>query len=110
MLLRAYLVSAVAVTVTAFCGSEAVAKKIPPPSLAGLAGVWLGGSDGGWEYFRLELRENGTGNLAVQYLPNDPAVAYSITSISLSGYTVTFSVKPIDADAEPIFLRGEANS
>jgi hypothetical protein len=110
MLLRAYLLSATAVTITAFCDSEAAVKKIPPPSLASLAGAWLGGSDGGLEYFRLELRENGTGHLAVQYLSENPAVAYSITSTSLCGYTVAFSVKPIDADAEPIYLRGEANS
>ena len=110
MLLRTYLLSAVIVTGAALCDSEAAAKKIPPPSLATLAGSWLGGSDGGLEYFRLELRENGAGNLVIQYLPGNPAVAYLITSTSLSGYTVTFSVKPIDADAEPIFLRGEANS
>jgi hypothetical protein len=110
MLLRAYLLSAVAITLTAFGGSEAAAKKIPPASLADLAGAWLGGSDGNVEYFRLELRDNGTGSLTVQYLAGEPAVAYSITSTSLSGYAVAFSVKPIDADAEPIFLRGHANS
>lgn len=108
MLLRAYLLSAVAIALTAFGCSEAAAKKIPPPSLADLAGAWLGGGDE--EYFRLELRDNGTGSLTVQYLPRKPAFAYSITSTRLSGYAVAFSVKPIDADAEPIFLRGEANS
>jgi hypothetical protein len=34
MILRAYLLSVIAVTITALCGGEAVAKKIPPPSLA----------------------------------------------------------------------------
>jgi hypothetical protein len=106
--IRAYLLSMIAVVVMASYGGEVAAKKIPPPTLSDLVGVWLGG--GGLEYFRLELRGDGTGSLAVQYLPREPAVAYAVTSTSLSGYKVAFSVVPIDTDAEPIFLRGEGTS
>jgi hypothetical protein len=108
MSIRTYLLSLIAVVVIASYGGEAAAKKIPPPTLSDLVGVWLGGGD--LEYFRLELREDGTGSLAVQYLPREPAVAYAVTSTKLSGYKVAFSVTPIDADAESIFLRGEGTS
>lgn len=108
MNIRTYILSMIAVVVTASHGGEAATKKIPPPTLSQLTGVWLGGGD--LEYFRLEIREGGTGTLVVQYLPREPAVAYAVTSTSLSGYEIAFSVSPIDTDAEPIFLRGKGTS
>ena len=84
------------------------AKPVRQPTMADLAQVWVGGRPTGAEFFRLELDAQGLGLLTVQYLPGRPAVAYRVLKTSLSKYKVEFVVDPIDDEAEPIFLRGEA--
>jgi len=84
------------------------AKPIRQPTMEDLAQVWIGGRPQGSEFFRLELDKEGVGLLTVQYIRGHPAVAYRVIKTSLSKYKVEFVVDPIDRDAEPVFLRGEA--
>ena len=85
------------------------AKPVRQPTMADLAQVWIGSEPKGiLEFFRLELDKEGVGLLTVQYLPQNPAVAYRVRKTSLSQYRVTFVLTPIDRGAEPIYLRGDA--
>jgi hypothetical protein len=81
-------------------------KRVPPISVEGLATAWVGGSPGGLEYCRLEMKSDGSGVLAVQYLPGKPAVGYRVVRTVLHGYSVHFQIEPAEAGAEPIFLGG----
>ena len=85
------------------------AKPIRQPTMADLAQVLIGSQPKGiLEFFRLELDKEGVGLLTVQYLPQNPAVAYRVLKTSLSKYRVVFVLAPIDKAAEPIYLRGDA--
>jgi hypothetical protein len=44
----------------------------------------------------------------VQYLPDEPAVAYEVTRTALEKYHVDFQLRPVDQLAEPIYMRGQA--
>jgi len=84
-------------------------SRVPIPTLDDLATVWVGSTvDAGLEYFRLELATDGTGVLIVQYLPKEKALGYKVTRTTLQRYKVTFETVPIDSDAEPVSIRGEA--
>ena len=86
-------------------------KPVPPPTMNDLAHVWIGTSIRGiLDFFRLEVSDKGVGTLTIQYLPDEPAVAYQVTKTTLTGFTVVFSVKPIDKEAEPLLLRGHASA
>jgi hypothetical protein len=88
---------------------SAVSKRVPPVKLEQLACVWVGGELGdSLQYYRLELRTDGTGLLTVQQLPDSPTWAYRVTQTSLKQYTISFALAPVDLEAEPIFLRGTA--
>jgi len=94
-----------------FAGTSADAHKvIPPPTMADLATTWLGGEQAGLEYVGLRLAADGTGSMAIQYLPQQPAEAYRITKTKLDKYKVVFEVTPAGASAEAIYLRGTAIS
>jgi len=89
--------------------SPALSDKRPrKPTMDDLATIWIRGASEGQEYFRLELDESGKGLLTVQYVPAKPAVAYTVTSTSLSDYRVEFSTEPMDTEAPRIHLSGEA--
>lgn len=53
--------------------------------------------------------QDGLGLLTVQYLPDEPAVAYRIEATHLAEYSIEFSLRPLEKDAEAIFLRGEGD-
>jgi len=82
-------------------------KRVRLPTAQDLATVWVGGDPGGTEYLRLELSEDGTGLLAIQYLPDRPADAYRVLHTTQSKYRVWFTVEPVD-EAEPIYMSGTA--
>ena len=95
----------------ALAGGTSAAKRVPPPTMSDLATIWVGGEVNGiLEYFRLELNEQGQGLLTVQWLPRQPAEAYRVTATRLDKSAVTFTLEPVDTDAEPIYLRGDAIS
>ena len=97
--------------VIALAGSTSADKKVPPPTMSDLATVWVGGEVNGYlEYYRLELNQLGQGLLTVQSLPKQPADAYRVTATQLDAYSVKFTLQPIDAGAEPMYLRGSAIS
>jgi hypothetical protein len=60
------------------------------------------------DYYRLELRADGTGLLTLLELPDHPAWAYRVTQTQLKDYAISFTLVPVDSDAEPVFLRGTA--
>ena len=89
--------------------SAAARTVMPPPTLRCLSTVFVGGNPAATlEYFRLEIRPNGTGLITAQYLPEQRVVAYKITKTIIKGYKVAFELVPIDRDAEPIYVRGDA--
>ena len=77
-------------------------------TMADLATGWLGGQPKGIEYARVDLAEDGTGLLVVQYLPQNAPVAYEITGTTLSAGRVEFDVRTLDRPDEPVYLRGRA--
>jgi hypothetical protein len=65
---------------------------------------------------RLEIKADGSGALAVQYLSGRTATGYRVTATGyrvtrtvLSGYSVHFQVVPAEQGAEPLFLSGRGH-
>jgi hypothetical protein len=84
------------------------AITVPPdPTLPGLAGVWAGSALDGWEFYRLELKESGSGVLTVQELPGAPIKAYWVRNTTLDQDEATFVVQSADGEAEPISVRSD---
>jgi hypothetical protein len=84
-------------------------SPIPPAQLADLATAWLGGAPRPVvEYFRLELDGAGKGILIVQWLPRNSPRLYEVSVARLKAYDVEFDVRPVDSDAQAIYLRGKA--
>ena len=84
-------------------------SPIPPAQLPDLATAWLGGAARPVvEYFRLELDDSGRGILVVQWLPKNPPRLYEVSISRLKGYDIEFDVRPVESDAQAIFLRGKA--
>ena len=83
----------------------------PPAQLPDLATAWLGGAPRPVvEYFRLELDDSGKGILVVQWLPKNPPRLYEVSIARLEGYDIEFDVRPVDSNAQAIFLRGTATT
>jgi hypothetical protein len=83
-------------------------SPIPPAQLPDLATAWLGGAPRPVvEYFRLELDAAGKGILIVQWLPKSPPRLYEVSVARLKGYDVEFDVRPVDSNAQAIYLRGK---
>jgi hypothetical protein len=75
-----------------------------PPKRSHYVGVWHGTGDSQLIFARLQFNENGTGGLAISYLPNSPPQNYRITRWSLDGSELRTTVEPVDPEAEPIAL------
>jgi hypothetical protein len=85
--------------------------KMRPARLSDLSTAWLGGSPGfAHQYVRLDLVEDGTGFMVVQNMPDHDPSAYRVTFTTLAEYAVSFALQPIDPEAEPIYLRGQATA
>jgi hypothetical protein len=99
----------VAATILVVSATIAVATSLVPlPTMKDLAQVWMGGDRSHIWYSRLELNESGGGTLIIQYLPMYPPQAYRVTRTRLAQYDLELKVVPIDADAEPVYVRGKA--
>lgn len=75
-----------------------------PPDKSDYVGAWHGYSDHHLEFARLELDENGTGLLAISFLPDSPPEAYRITW-SQRGFGLEVELKPVDTDAEQFSIQ-----
>ena len=96
-------------SLVAMTGDADATTYVRQPTMDDLAQVWIGTVPKGiLEFFRLELNKEGAGLLTVQYLPQEPAVAYRVSRTSLSKYAVRFVLEPLEKDAEAIYLRGQA--
>jgi len=96
-------------SLAAMLGDAGATSYVRKPTMEDLGRVWIGTVPKGiLEFFRLELNKEGAGLLTVQYLPQEPAVAYRVSRTSLSGYDVSFALEPLEKGAEPIYLRGQA--
>jgi hypothetical protein len=100
------------VIVLLLVGASAPCKArslVPPAQLPDLATAWLGGAPRPVvEYFRLELDAAGKGILVVQSLPKSPPLLYEVSVARLKGYDVEFDVRPVDSNAQAVYLRGKA--
>lgn len=75
-----------------------------PPDKTSFVGSWHGFSEGHLEFARLELNEDGTGLLAISFLPNAPPNTYVVTNWSVRDFELDIAVEIADPDAEPIKL------
>jgi hypothetical protein len=107
--MRVRRIAILCLTVVLVSGPVLASKRVKQPTLADLANVWVGSTvDGGLEYFRLDLKPDGSGVLTVQYLPDAQARAYRVTRTTLHQYKISFDIDPLEADAEPVTIRGQA--
>jgi hypothetical protein len=75
-----------------------------PPETKRFVGIWQGFSDNQLEFARLELKQNGTGLLAVSFLPDSPPDKYIVTKWSVKDQ-LELSLKPAEPSAEPITIQ-----
>ena len=79
----------------------AAADKYPdPPLREDIVGTWQGFGESQLEFARLELSSDGTGFLAISYLPNEPSLLYRVEIWNIRGHTIEVRVAPIDKSAE----------
>jgi hypothetical protein len=76
-----------------------------PPAREAFIGAWQGYSKSHLEFARLELDDNGTGFLAISYLPQSPAVAYRVTNWVQRGFNLDMTAIPAGPDAEAVTFR-----
>ena len=86
--------------------TSCVSKRPSYPTVDNIAHTWIGFNEDDLYYYRLTLNTNGTGICANTFV-NDPARLYSVTHWTLNGYNIDISLKPIDANAEPIWMKGK---
>ena len=84
-------------------------QPVAPASWSDLTTVWVGGAreGGSSPYMRLDINNDGTGWLAVQYLRTETPRAYRVKTVALQGHAVTFELVPQDT-TEPVALTGRA--
>jgi hypothetical protein len=75
-----------------------------PPEKKRFVGVWQGFSESQIEFARLELKENGTGLLAVSFLPDSVPDKYVVTQWTLKDQ-LELAIKPAEPGAEPVTLQ-----
>ena len=82
-------------------------KKVLPPDQSSLCGAWFGFDDDRLRFCRLELNRDGTGFFSTTLVDN-PALLYFLRKWSLDGFDLKLEIRPLDANAEPIYLKGVA--
>jgi len=75
-----------------------------PPEKKRFVGVWQGFSESQIEFARLELKEDGTGLLAVSFLPDSAPDKYLVTQWTLKDQ-LELAIKPAEPGAEPLTLQ-----
>jgi hypothetical protein len=96
-----------AVLAVAFPGCATT--HVPKPTVPELSTVWVGWADPS-HFFRLRLSEDGTGLCSLYVRSRSASRLYEITKWTLKDYNVEIALKPIDADAWPVTIKGTANS
>lgn len=76
-----------------------------PPDRKIFVGVWQGYSDSQLEFARMELRNDGSGLLAISGLPDSPPDNYRVMRWSQKRFKLNIEVEPVDPEAEPITLQ-----
>jgi len=74
-----------------------------PPEAKRFVGVWQGFSENQIEFARLELKQDGTGLLAVSFLPDSAPDKYIVTRWSLKDQ-LELVIKPGEPRAEPVTM------
>jgi hypothetical protein len=111
MHIRSLIALALPLIVATVAISEA--KKAAPPTAKDLTGVWIGFDQDDLAFTRLELRADSTGYCARLY-PADTILhhygvqLYRVDKWSIEGWNLTFELTPISANAEPVYLKGQA--
>jgi hypothetical protein len=88
--------------------SQALMAK--PPSKEKFVGVWQGYSEDELEFARLDLKSDGTGALAVSFLPDSPADLYRVPRWSLDRYRLRIDLEPMGPEDDPIALEDVSGS
>ena len=114
--LRIITTAAALLTVTSGCAMLPPGNKRPsPPTVYQVAGVWCGYTGDELDFYRLELKKDGTGWCASIYLPDTSLYSsgvhqYRIQKWELDKRMISFVLTPLTANSEPIFLKGRASS
>ena len=77
----------------------------PPPERKAFIGAWHGFDESRLRFGRLELKEDGTGLLAISYLPQNPPRIYRVKQWSQRRFRLEVAVEPAEPEAEPISLQ-----
>ena len=94
--------------VLALLAAPGDARKLGrPPAPEELLGRWAGYTEDDLYFVQCELQEQRSGQCAVSWLGSN-AKLYAIESWHLDAAQLTFRLTPIDAGAQPLFLRGIA--
>ena len=106
---RGIIIVAAVATCAAFVGYIVFARSpIDPPKIEELTDTWIGYTNDDLNFYRVTLRKDGTGLCAFVFV-REPAQLYEITKWTIKGLDIKFTLKPIDADAEPIYMHGRAD-
>ena len=81
-------------------------KRMRPPDSSDLAGSWVGYEESGLDFYRLDLRPDGTGFLAVTYMAHPPEV-HRVARDELQKFKVRFTLTPLSEVSEPLTLKGD---
>jgi len=85
-----------------------------PPTRDKLVGAWIGFSEDELDFARLDLN-TGSASHFVTISPNDTSLhkyggfVYEITNWTMTGWKLSFSLTPMNASAEPIYVSGVFN-
>jgi hypothetical protein len=79
-----------------------------PPKREKFIGVWHGYDQGHLMFGRLELKDNGTGVLAISFLPDSPPRAYQVKQWLQRRFKLEITLEPAEPEAEPITLEKTA--
>jgi hypothetical protein len=81
--------------------------KVREPNTPELSTVWVGWADS-MHYFRIQLAADGTGLCSFYERSRSSSRLYEVTKWTLKGYDIELTLKPIDADAWPVTMKGTA--
>jgi hypothetical protein len=85
--------------------AAAQAKRCAYPTLQSMAKSWVGGTLG--EYYFLDIADDGTGVLAMQWAQDKPAKAYRISRTRLTERRADFTLQALDESSESLYMRGD---
>ena len=84
-------------------------KTVPPPSREQMAGAWIGFDEDRLNFYRLEFDLGKTGFCSIVFVNEGPDL-YRIARWELESRNLILDLVPIDKEAEPISVKGFAES